>query len=280
MSIQKSFEAIGAIARVTERENSRFGNNDVTINIGHDEKGQEFFDVRMVRNSSSQIAVVDRKPDDRHLLMMVKTNRNFGEVVKTKYLCGHDEFHWFVAAVDPDVADVDRAKESLKPGIVREAQSNKGGRKKVKGGVKRQGEWFFLPKNHMKVVHNQILRNEPIQRGRNKPHMVEELWRTGGKDIVVATINTWEKLKQSDFPAKWFAGISLGEYTSLTRKNTPEGELAKKCRWRQGRVDATVFGRGKVTHPDHSTLVLKVWHQIVPNTEARFVDSDQLRFID
>ena len=283
MSIKSAFEAIGAIAQVTENTRGRFSPDasDVTIDIGRDKRGREFFDIRQKRDSEAVISVVDRKPKDRHLLLMIKTEERPGVPVKTKYLCGHDEFHWFVAAVDSAAADVARAKESLKPGEVRALQDcGKGGRKKVRGGVKRQGEWFFIPKQKMAVPHGQILKNEPIQRGRGKPHVVEEMWRTGGRDIVVPVLNSWSKLKESDLPAKWFEGLSPGQHSALTHRKDNEGKLARDIRWRQGRVDATVFGRGNVTHSDHSTLRLKVWHQIVPNTESEFVINEQMLFID
>ena len=285
MSIQSAFEAIGAIAQVTEDTRQVWGRNGnsggVTINIRTDKKGREYFDIRQARESEAEISVVDRKPKDRHLLLMIKTEERPGVPEKAKYLCGHDEFHWFVAAVDSAAADVARAKESLKPGEVKAIQERgKGNRKKAKGGVRRQGEWFFIPKKKMKVPHGQILKNEPIQRGRGKPHIVEEIWRTGGRDIVVPVINAWSRLKESDLPAKWFEGLSPGQHAALTRRKDNEGKLARDIRWRQGRVDARVYGRGKVTHPDHSTLKLKVWHQIVPNTESQFVINEQLLFID
>lgn len=285
MSIQKAFEQIGAIAQVTEDTRTRFSRSQdssgVTLDIKTDKKGHEYFDIRQTRESKAEISVVDRKPKDRHLLLMIKTEERPGVPVKTKYLCGHDEFHWFVAAVDSAAADVDRAKESLKPGEVKAIQERgKGNRKRVRGGVKRQGEWFFIPKRKMKVPHGQILKDEPIQRGRGKPHIVEEIWRTGGQDILVPRISQWSNVKESELPAKWLNGLSLGQYESLIRQGDDDATLARRITWRQARVDATVYGRGKVTHPDHSTLRLKVWHQIVPNTESRFVINEQLRFID
>lgn len=285
MSIEKAFEQIGALAQVTVNDRRSWGasrnSGGVTIDIGKDKKGREYFDIRKTRESEAEITVVDRKPKDRHLLLMIKTEERPGVPLKTKYLCGHDEFHWFVAAVDSTAADVERAKESLKPGEVKAVQERgKGKRKKAKGGVKRQGEWFFIPKRKMKVPHNQILKDEPIQRGRGKPHMVEEIWRTGGQDIVVPRLNEWSRVRESELPAKWMEGLSPGQYETLVRQRTENGKLARSIPWRQGRVNAKVYGRGKVTHPDHSILRLDCWHEIVPNTESKFVINEQLRFID
>jgi hypothetical protein len=52
--------------------------------------------------------------------------------VKDKFLCGHDERHWFVAGV-PDGASastVVTAKEALKPDLVRHLERGKKGKRK------------------------------------------------------------------------------------------------------------------------------------------------------
>jgi hypothetical protein len=41
-----------------------------------------------------ELEVVDVKPRDRHLLLLTRVGRE-----KSKFLCGHDERHWFVAAI-------------------------------------------------------------------------------------------------------------------------------------------------------------------------------------
>jgi hypothetical protein len=212
--------------------------------------GREFFDIVTARNHDVEVSVVDAKPEDKHLLLMVKELTGYVED-KHKFLCGHDEFHWF-------------AKEALKPQSVRELQRQAGGKKRpVRAGVKRQGEWFFIPKPSMKVPHNQILHDEPIQRGRNKPHVVAELWRMGGHDLWVGTLDG----KQAE--------LTQAEYAQLMRHRSEHSIVG----FRLGRVDAKVFGRGKVTHPDHSILKLDFWHEIIPNTEHRF-STERLLFID
>ena len=67
--------------------------------------------------------MLDVQPADRHLLLMV---REGGE--KPKFLCGHDERHWFVAAVPESapVGTVRAAKEALKPAEVRTRQARLG----------------------------------------------------------------------------------------------------------------------------------------------------------
>ena len=90
--------------------------------------------------------------EDRHLLLMARTED------KQRFLCGHDERQWFVAAI-PESAGattVQEAKQALKPRAVREAEAQMGvktrdlhkRRKKTKAGAKiyHQGEWIFLPR--------------------------------------------------------------------------------------------------------------------------------------
>lgn len=261
MSIVKDFAAIGAKARVTQSGAFGVRRDGFTIDIAR-EKGEEIFDIRHAPNTELAIEVVDKQPKDRHLLLMVKREERKGAPTKQKFLCGHDEMHWFVAPVSSTAADVRRAKEALKPPEVVEIQERATGKKKGKsrGGVRRQGEWFFIPKPNMKAPANQILRNEPIRReGGGKPHIVEEVWRKGGDTVYEAP-----------------GGVIMDplEYRKLQKQNP---EAAR--RYRAARVNAQVFGRGKVRHPDHSTVVLEHWYQIVPNAEHKFA-TRAMRFVD
>src|SRR5438132_10583799 len=64
------------------------------IDVGSDARG-EFFDVRFVGSGHPvELEVVDVNRTDRHLLLLVRDGEE-----KSKFLCGHDERHWFVAAV-------------------------------------------------------------------------------------------------------------------------------------------------------------------------------------
>jgi len=38
--------------------------------------------------------------------------------------------------------------------------------------------------------------------------------------------------------------------------------------------------KGKITHPDHKTILLYDWHRVVPNTENRAASMKHLAFID
>ncbi len=158
--------------------------------------------------------VMDVKPRMRHLVLDVTGWRL---PIAGRYLCGHDERHWFVASLpfDHRTTTVRGAMEALKPDIVRREQKRKGVkhrryRRKTAAYV-RQGEWFFLPRPMMHVgelaIHNgELVRNE------GKPHRVEWLYRPEGRDET--------------------------------------------------------FVRGDVSHPDHETIQLQVWHRVVQNNEV------------
>jgi hypothetical protein len=260
-SLKKAFEKIGARVEVVERHvPKRWQSNEggFTLDIRTDKKGEKF-DLRIDahRKDALEVVVVDKQPKDRHLLLMVKDGRN-----KQKFLCGHDEMHWFAAPVSKNAADVRRAKESLKPDIVKEIQGRT--KKRNKSGIKRQGEWFFIPKRKMKVPAQMIMKNEPIQReGGGKPHLVEEVYRVGGETVYVSGgLSDRGKV------------LNAHEYADLQKRNPQAAKF-----YRPAMADAKVFGRGKIRHPDHHTLVLDYWHEIVPNAENKFA-TRSLRFID
>ena len=134
--------------------------------------------------------------------------------------------------------------------------------KRKTGAFLRQGEWFFIPKPNLKLSKSLILRNEPIQRGAGTPHMVQELYRIGGR-----TLYTCPK-----FPN----GLLEYERKEAIEK---EPELGKEF-WRARRIGARVYGRGRVTHQDHRTISLQFWHEILMNTEVRARAMRNVSFID
>lgn len=208
-SIHQNFTAIGADVQVAEWAGG------FEIDIRQDGR-LEVFDLRLPRDGSITARVLDLDRRQRHLLLDV-THRGSGE--RQRYLCGHDEFHWFVAALPqrPEAASVPAAMESLKPQLVLDAQDEKRvkrsrRRRRRTAAYVRQGEWFFLPRPQLVVDEHDVERHGMLVRGQGKPHRVEWLYR----------------------PA--------------------EG--------------TGICARGRVTHPDHSMLVLEVWHQVVQNAEA------------
>lgn len=215
----------------------------VRIDVGRDRDG-EFFDVRCQDGVVPEI--LDVQPASRHLVLMVRDGAD-----KNKFLLGHDERHWFAAAVPGDgVHDVKTAIESLRPTEVE-------GQKAV-----RQGEWFFVPAPEVQITRV-IHRNEPLSRGGgSKPHICEELMRHFGVTVMVS----------SAYPA----GITEPEYNRLIDTNPK----ARHMSWRRMVRDAQVFARGDVRHRDHKTIHLYDWHGVYMNRERFAKHAKQIAFLD
>ena len=193
-ALARQFRAIGAALETTiwspVRKAARM-NEEYTLDIGT-RKGHEVFSLVLRPDAvdTLEMLAIDVQPKDRHLLLMTKPLSDSGE--KRKFLCGHDERHWFVAGVPKavSVTDVVGAMEALKPQAARLSQHRAGVRnrnwnRRRNAGFLRQGEWFFLPQPDLSPNEKLILRDEPIRRSGGKPHMVEELYRIGGTKVYV-----------------------------------------------------------------------------------------------
>ena len=116
------FARIGARLKVADRPARRSRTPGViSLDVQADRKG-EFFEIVRQPGAEAEIAVLDVQPADRHLLLLVREGKD-----KSKFLCGHDERHWFVAGI-PETAPVGtvrQAKEALKPAEVLTAQAGK-----------------------------------------------------------------------------------------------------------------------------------------------------------
>ena len=111
-------------------------------------------------------------------------------VTKQKFLCGHDERAWFVAAVPENrtVSGVRTAMEALKPRVVLQSQDRMHVRfqdrnRRRNAGFVRQGEWFFIPSLRQRINPSLVLKNERLQRTGGKPHWAEFAYRTGGEVV-------------------------------------------------------------------------------------------------
>lgn len=235
-----------------------------TIDLATDKKGQYFL-LRYDADRDIRMQVVDSQPDDRHLLLLVQNGSEKG-----KFLCGHDEREWFTCAVPGNgVRDIKTAKEALKPKEVLEAQKREGVKEKDKGkrateGYKRQGEWFLLEVADKEVEGLPILKNEPLRRGRGRPHMAQECVR---KDGVTVYVN-------GEHPN----GISQEEFNALV---AADRDAARRGMWRVMVRDAKVYVRGNFSQPGgHKTLFLREWHRVFPNTEEKAPWSRAVAFLD
>ncbi|HWB20748.1 MAG TPA: hypothetical protein VG711_10635 [Phycisphaerales bacterium] len=242
------------------------------IDVVKDRHG-EFYHLMVDTRRLITMDVLDVQPRDRHLLLMVR-QRNFGqlsEAPKQKFLCGHDERAWFVAAIPESatsVSTVRTAMEALKPTAVLEAQSQAAVRMRDRQLRKneafvRQGEWFFVPRPGLKVDAAHIRANEPLARGRGKAHWAEFAVRIGGETVYVSHVRP--------------NGLTASEYREWIDANP---KLRGTVRWSTMRRNPQVFVRGRVRHPDHKTIVLNGWHEVVMNTETLAAAMRNVAFLD
>lgn len=123
-------------------------------------------------------------------------------------------------------------------------------------------EWFFVPEPSLVVDEKLVLRNEPLRRGAGKPHLVEQLFRTGGEVVRVC--------------GKHPNGITNDAYRALLKTNPKSAHWD----WRVMRRNPGVYGRGTVRHSDHATILLPFWHRVLMNTESESRTMANVAFLD
>lgn len=263
--LNKKFERIGARMKVVDRHQRRKqSRNLLTLDIDTDRRG-EFFEIIPPDGHDFEVEVLDADPLDRHLLLLVREDGQ-----KNKYLCGHDERHWFVAGIPETapVGTVKQAKEALQPREVRSAVaskrlSDKSRNRRKNAAFVRQGEWFFLPVATLAVDEALVLRNEPLRRGNGgKPHWAEFCYRTGGETVHVCSRHP--------------NGVTESQYRKIISGNSK----AKSWGWRTMRRNPGVYVRGRVRHADHATITLHGWHQVLMNTENQSRAMQNVAFLD
>lgn len=226
---------------------------DLTIDVRDEGRRGEHYLVRHRNDALDRVDVIDLRPDLRHLLLMVRE-----ESTKEKILCGHDERHWFTCSLGTmNARGVVDAMEKLKPEQAVGSQlihrvATKDRNRRRNAGYLRQGEWFFVPAEDFRPgARTMIHRNEPVMRSRSgKPHVVEELVRSGGEFVYTCD--------------RYRDGLLEAEYVDLLQTN----KEAAGWRWTTHRRNPEMFGRGAVRHSDHATIHLVGWHRILLNKEV------------
>ncbi|MAS96384.1 MAG: hypothetical protein CMO55_24605 [Verrucomicrobiales bacterium] len=275
-SLEKHFARMGARIKTVRHEpvqsrwgwNSRAFTGNFSVDVRQDRQGEHFvFNVSTLVEDRLDLEILQVAPKDRHLLLLVKDFENLHNPTKDRFLCGHDEREWFVAAVPGAVSTVVSAMESLKPPKVQMVQGRKGLNQKQRNkrrnkAFRRQGEWFFVPVPNADIDESLILHNEPIARSGGKPHMVEFLYRQGGQTLYVS----------SNRPD----GLFENDYKKLILKKPK----AKNWNWSTRRINPRVYARGEVRHPDHKTITLHEWHEVLMNQENQSRTMQHVAFID
>ena len=260
--LDTKFACIGARLKIGDTPPRR--KLAISLDVQADRKG-EFFEILRAPDAAAEIAVLDVQPADRHLLLLVRDGME-----KSKFLCGHDERHWFVAGIPESapVGTVRQAKEALKPAEVQSVQARKGLKARARSRRRnaayvRQGEWFFLPVGEMAVDEKFVLRDEPLRRGNGgKPHWAEFCYRTGGETVYVC----------SRYPN----GVAEARYKTILAGNPK----AKSWRWRNMLRNPGVYVRGRIRHADHATITLHGWHRVLINTEGQSKAMKNVAFLD
>lgn len=263
-ALERAFTRMGArveFAELTRRRvGARVASDDLALDVRQDQQG-EYFLISRWPASQTELLVLDIQPRDRHLLLLSRSGSE-----KHRYLLGHDERHWFVAGI-PERTPVSRVRDAmaaLKPQTVQRVEY--GLRQKLinrrsNAARIRQGEWFFVPVANVAVEKFMILHNEPLVRsGGGKPHVCEELYRTGGRTVYVR-FGSAKVLTES-------------QYQNLTDGRRNGG------RWRAMRRDMKIYVRGRVRHPDHKTVYLDGWHEVFTNTENESFAMRNVVFLD
>ncbi|QEL16589.1 hypothetical protein [Limnoglobus roseus] len=263
--LDNKFARIGARLKFADRPaRSPRTTGVISLDVQADRHG-EYFEIAPRSGFDPEIAVLDVQPADRHLLLLVRDGEG-----KSKFLCGHDERHWFVAGIPESapVGTVRQAMEALKPPEVRAAQTGQRLNAKVRNRRKnaaflRQGEWFFLPQPRMVVDEKLVLRNEPLTRGGgSKSHWMEFCFRTGGQVVHVCSRHP--------------NGVTEAQYKRILSV-TPK---AKGWGWRTMRRNPGVYAKGRIRHADHATITLPGWHRVVMNTEGQSQAMQNVAFLD
>ena len=264
--IESKFAMLGARFNVSVVP-AQTGSNDYAVDIQKDRNGQ-FFELRVPETlrHSLDVNVLQTDKRDRHLLLFIRRPEGKAD----RFLCGHDEREWFVAAVPGGASSVLQAKEALKPFVIRARQNalkvpTRLRNRRKNAAFRRQGEWFFVPAsawNRDPINEKFVLYNEPLRRGAGKPHIVEQLFRVAGELVYVCP--------------KHPNGISEAGYRQLLQ-NRPG---AARWGWQALRRNPRVYARGRIRHSDHATITLPDWHRVVLNTETETDTMRKVAFID
>ena len=271
--IKSKFSVMGARLKVREipsrwQQGDRqwIEPRDFAVDIQRDGHGQ-FFELRVPTHLSESLeaSVPQVEPQQRHLLLFVR--KAGAEPQLDRFLCGHDEREWFVAAVPGGASNVRQAMDALQPAdvqsaLAREHVPSRRRHTRKNEAFRRQGEWFFVPEPTLMADEKLVLRNEPLRRGRGKPHWVEELFRNGGETVHVC--------------AQHPNGLTEREYRRLLTRNAE----ARTWPWRVMRRNMRVYARGTVRHSDHATITLPFWHRVLMNTETQSRTMAHVAFLD
>src|SRR6476660_9566520 len=125
INIESKFAAMGARLKVREvpsqwawRGRNRERSDNYAVDIQRDDRGH-FFELRVPVHlgETLDVSVPQMETKQRHLLLFVRKPGDKPQL--DRFLCGHDESEWFVAAVPGGASSVRQAMDALQPADVR-----------------------------------------------------------------------------------------------------------------------------------------------------------------
>ncbi len=271
MAIETAFVRIGARVRVRSiaantpvrsRERWPTGperSRPVAIDVLRDRRG-EYFDIGV--RPDVDVDVLQAEARTRHLLLLTRVDGD-----KARFLCGHDERHWFVAAIPESrpVSTVRAAKDALRPEAVDGAS------------FVRQGEWFFVPFPAFAPSRFEPIRRwEPMVRsGGSTPHLAAEAVRSGGTTVYLPQIplDGMTRRQREALDERFARGVTEARLSELRRQHP-------RWRWTSMLRDPELYVRGAIRHPDHATVTLPGWHRVYLNTESQAKAMAHVVFLD
>ncbi|HZI57725.1 MAG TPA: hypothetical protein VFF39_13170 [Verrucomicrobiae bacterium] len=263
--LARPFIKMGARVRFGEPEIPRWSGREIrpiALDVRNDRHGEYFL---IGKRADVSVEILEVQPRDRHLVLLARVPEGLKEV-KSRFLLGHDERHWFVAAIPErsPVSTVWEAKQALKPLPIRwrEHRIRSKNRNDRSNEISiRQGEWFFVPVMNITVSDWLVRKHEPLVRGAgSKPHVCQELYRVGGETVYVNPGHN--------------RVLSVAQYSRLSDSaRTLPG-------WRTMVRNPRVFVRGTVRHSDHKTIFLEGWHEVLMNTENNAAAMRNVAFLD
>jgi len=248
------------------------------IDVRRDRKG-EYFDLAIP--DGVEMEVIDADAAARHLVLMAR----MPDGNKARYLAGHDERHWFVAAVPESypATTVQEAQRALQPDAVKDLTVGLDATKRIarhNAAYRRQGEWYFIPDPDFVLPPNAlILRNEPLSRGAGSTaHIASEAYRFGGETRYQAQRASVHAVRDRA-RAQEIDGAVGGKTLDASAKAAMEKRFPE-ISWRSVLVNPTTYVRGPIRHPDHSTIDLKGWHRVMLNAENLAKAASHIVFVD
>ena len=270
MSDKRSIEAAFARANVpleiTERSINRrlingSGGQIVQMGIVRNHRGNEIIQMNIPDGEDIDVRALGADPEHQQVVMMVHEpdrkiteqrwnsgTKKFENTTikvpggKRRFLVGMDECHLFIAQMpnSAGATSVKQAHEDLRPRGVPK------GRRAKKQKVKRTGEWFLSPASSEEL--KEIAAHIKIYGVRKKVGIGAHLGRMRGRPHIVSE------------------SVVLGNQTRT------EGPTTGRHRIVVSRAGVE-FVRGRILHPDHRVVNVKVWSKVTMNSENRAAGS-------